>query len=110
MRILLTSEARFERAPDGTVWASAASGSAIWNRYLEVFSGVMLAARIADVQEPSAGCVQASTPGLTFCALPPYSGLEGFARSGRTVNTAVTDAVRLCPAIVVRSPSPIAYL
>jgi glycosyltransferase involved in cell wall biosynthesis len=110
MRILLTSEARFERAPDGTVWASAASGSTIWNRYLEVFSAVKLAARMVDVQYPSAGCVQASTPGLTFCALPPYSGLGGFARSGRTVRAAETDAVRVCPAVVVRSPSPIAYL
>jgi len=82
----------------------------MWNRYLEVFSSVTLVARIFDVTEPSAGCVQASTQGLTFCALPAYSGLLGFARSGHAVRTAVADAVRACPVVVVRSPSPIAYL
>jgi glycosyltransferase involved in cell wall biosynthesis len=110
MRILLTSEARFERTPDGTVWASASSGSAIWSRYLEVFSSVILAARVADVVEPSPGCTQASTPGLSFCALPPYSGLTGFVRSGRAVRSALGRAVRGCPAVIVRSPSALAYL
>jgi glycosyltransferase involved in cell wall biosynthesis len=110
MRILLTSEARFERTPDGTVWASASSGSAIWSPYLEVFSSVLLAARVADVVEPSPGCTQASTPGLSFCGLPPYSGLAGFVRSGRAVRSALDRAVRGCPAVVVRSPSALAYL
>jgi glycosyltransferase involved in cell wall biosynthesis len=110
MRILLTSEARFERAPDGTVWASAPSRGAIWSRYLDVFSSVTLVARIFDVREPSPGYVQASTPGLAFCPLPPYSGVHGFVRHGRSVQAAVADAVRTCPAVVVRSPSPVAYL
>jgi glycosyltransferase involved in cell wall biosynthesis len=82
----------------------------MWRRYLDVFSAVTLAARVFDVEEPSPGCVPASTPGLTFCALPPYSGLQGFVRHGRTVWAAVAGAVRACPAVVVRSPSPIAYL
>jgi glycosyltransferase involved in cell wall biosynthesis len=110
MRILLTSEARFERPPDGTLWAAASSGSAMWNRYLEVFSSVLLVARVFDVKEPSAGCVQASTPGLTFCALPPYSGFQGFIRCRRAVRAAVAEAVRACPVVVVRSPSPVAFL
>jgi len=82
----------------------------MWKRYLEVFSSVTLVARIFHVQEPAAGCVQASTPGLTFCALPAYSGLLGFARYEHTIRAAVADAVRACPVVVVRSPSPVAYL
>src|SRR5512143_1141223 len=61
MRVLLTSEARFERTGDGTVWGPAAYGSALWNRYLDVFSDVVVAARVADVERPSDGCVVAST-------------------------------------------------
>ena len=69
MRVLLTSEAKFERTPDGTVWGAAAYGSAVWRRYLEVFSGVVMAARVADVSQPSSGCVEASGPGIDIlCA------------------------------------------
>jgi glycosyltransferase involved in cell wall biosynthesis len=107
MRILLTSEARFERTPDGTIWGPAACGTALWNRYLEVFSAVLVAARVRDVPKPSDGCIPASAPRIAFCALPPYAGLSGFLVHGRAVRSAVADAVRGCEAVVVRSPSPI---
>lgn len=110
MRVLLTSEARFERTPDGVVWAAAAYGSGVWRRYLEVFSNVMMAARVADVAHPSAGHVEASTPGVSFCALPPYSGLAGFCSNLRFTRAAIGRAVQDCAAVIVRSPSPIAYL
>jgi glycosyltransferase involved in cell wall biosynthesis len=110
MRVLLTSEARFERAPDGSIWASAPNGAAMWSRHLDVFSDVLVLARIAHVREPSKGYVRASAQNVAFCALPPYSGFEGLVRSGRHVQTIVGRAVAGCPAIVVRSPSPIAYL
>ena len=110
MRVLLTSEAKFERTPDGTIWAAAAYASSVWRRYLDVFSGVMLAARIADVARPSAGCVEASSPGIAFCSLPSYSGLAGFCRHVRSLHTAIGRALDDCPAVIVRSPSPIAYL
>jgi len=69
MRVLLTSEARFERAPDGSIWASAPNGAAMWSRHLDVFSDVVVLARIAHVREPSRGYVQASAQNVAFCAL-----------------------------------------
>jgi len=110
MRVLLTSEAKFERTPDGTVWGAAAYGSAVWRRYLDVFSGVVMAARVADVSAPSSGCVEASGPGIEFCPLPSYSGLAGFCRRFSSVHAVIGQAVDDCPAVIVRSPSPIAYL
>ena len=110
MRVLLTSEAKFERTPDGTVWGAAAYGNAMWRRYLEVFSGVVMAARVTDVSQPSSGCVEASGPGIDFCSLPPYSGLAGLCRHFPSVQAAIGQAVDDCPAVIVRSPSPIAYL
>lgn len=109
MRVLLTSEARFERTPDGMVWAPAACGTALWNRYLEVFSAVIVAARVIDTNEPSEGLVPALSPQIAFCGLPPYAGLGGLLRSRRAVRRAVAQAVDACPAIIVRSPSPIAH-
>ncbi|MGE5243067.1 MAG: glycosyltransferase family 4 protein [Betaproteobacteria bacterium] len=110
MRVLITSEARFERTADGAIWAPAACGSALWNRYLEVFSSVLVAARIVDAVQPSAGLVPASGPQVAFCALPPYSGLGGLLRSSRILRRVLARAVAAGPAIIVRSPSPIAQL
>jgi glycosyltransferase involved in cell wall biosynthesis len=110
MRVLLTSEARFERTADGAIWASTPNGRSVWSHYLDVFSAVLILARVADVREPSSGCVQASGDGISFCPLPPYSGFGGLLRNGQSVHAVVSHAVHGCPAIIVRSPSPVAYL
>jgi glycosyltransferase involved in cell wall biosynthesis len=110
MRVLLTSEARFERTPDGAIWGGAAYGRALWRRYLDVFSAVVVAARVTDVREPMSGSEPSSSSGVGFCALPAYSGLGGFVHSVRPVHAAVAQAVRACPALIVRAPSPIGYV
>ena len=110
MRVLLTSEARFERTPDGVIWAPAAYGRPLWARYLEVFSSVLVAARVRDVHEPSPGSVEASSATVRFCRLPPYSGLSGFVRHARKIRRIIAGAARECPALIVRSPSPSACI
>jgi glycosyltransferase involved in cell wall biosynthesis len=110
MRVLLTSEAKFERTPDGVIWGAAPYGCANWLRYLDVFTGAVLIARVADVQRPSSGCVPASGPGIEFRPLPPYSGLSGLVRHFGRVHGVVRAAVADCEAVVVRSPSPVASL
>lgn len=108
--MLLTSEARFERTPDGALWGPPAYGRDLWSRYLEVFSSVVVAARVSDVQSPAIGSVEASVPEVKFCALPAYSGLSGLARNIRRVHRTVSAALCACSATVVRAPSPIAFL
>jgi phosphatidyl-myo-inositol dimannoside synthase len=110
MRVLLTSEARFERTPDGAVWGPPAYGRALWTRYLDVFASVTIAARVTDVAEASAGCVQASLPDVQFCPLIAYSGLSGLLENLSRLSASVTAAVHGSSAIIVRAPSPIAYL
>ena len=110
MRVLLTSEARFERTPDGEIWGPPAYGRPLWARYLDVFSSVMIAARVADVTVASPGCVTASSPDVQFCPLVPYSGLSGLLTNLPRVRASVVSAVQDTTAIVVRAPSPIAYL
>ena len=110
MRVLLTTEARFERTPDGAIWGHAAYGAPLWRRYLDVFSDVVVAARVGDVARPSAGCVLAAAPRISFCPLPPYSGLRGFLRHARGVRRAVAGSLLATDAVIVRSPSPIAQI
>jgi glycosyltransferase involved in cell wall biosynthesis len=110
MRVLLTSEARFERTPDGQIWGPPAYGRALWTRYLDVFSSVMIAARVADVTVESPGCVTASSPDVQFCPLVPYSGLSGLLTCLPRIRASVVAAVQDTAAIIVRAPSPIACL
>ena len=110
MKVLLTSEARFERTPDGTVWGSAAYGHALWRRYLDVFTSVLIAARVREVREPSHGCTQASSPEIQFWPVPVYAGLGGLLRHLRATRSRLAEAVRRSDAVIVRVPSPLAYL
>ena len=110
MRVLLTSEARFERTPDGVIWGAAPYGAAMWRRYLDVFSSALLMARVSDVGRPSPGSVEALSSGIEFCPLPPYAGLGGLVRHLRPVRTAISRSIRDCDAVILRSPSPIAFL
>lgn len=110
MRVLLTSDARFERTPDGAIWGAPAYGRDLWTRYLHVFSLVMVAARVVDVSRPSAGCVVASLPDVQFCRLPAYSRLAGLLGDLPKLHASLAAAVRLSHAIIVRAPSIIAYL
>ena len=110
MRVLLTSEARFERTPDGQIWGPPAYGRPLWARYLDVFSRVMIAARVANVAVASPGCVAASSADVQFCPLVPYSGLSGLLTNLARVRASVVAAVQDATAIIVRAPSPIAYL
>jgi glycosyltransferase involved in cell wall biosynthesis len=110
MRVLLTSEARFERTADGVIWGAVPHGAPMWRRYLDVFTSALLLARVSDVSRPSPGCVETLAPGIEFCPLPPYAGLGGLLRHFGPVRAAVTRAIRDCDAVIVRSPSPVAFL
>ncbi len=108
MRLLLTSDARFERTPDGAIWGPPACGAALWSRYLDVFSEVVIAARVIDAPEPASGAVAASGPGIVFRPVPTYSGVAGFLRHSRKLRRAVAQYAAASEAVIVRSPSPIA--
>jgi phosphatidyl-myo-inositol dimannoside synthase len=110
MRVLLTSEARFERTPDGTVWGAAAYGEALWARYLEVFSSVLVAARVVRVPRAAAGATQASRSKVEFCELPSYEGTSGLMRALPHLRQVLGTGVHRTDAVIVRSPSPLAFL
>jgi glycosyltransferase involved in cell wall biosynthesis len=70
----------------------------------------MIAARVANVAVASPGCVAASSADVQFCPLVPYSGLSGLLTNLARVRASVVAAVQDATAIIVRAPSPIAYL
>jgi glycosyltransferase involved in cell wall biosynthesis len=92
------------------VWGPPAYGRTLWTRYLDVFSGVAIAARVADVEEPSAGSVAASMASVQFCPLPSYAGLSGVISRLDGLRRTLDATAAACQAVIVRSPSPIAFL
>ena len=62
MQLLMTSEARFERTPDGATWAPGPWGRQLWNRYLTVFNRVRVMARVQAVREPGVSRRSPSVP------------------------------------------------
>jgi glycosyltransferase involved in cell wall biosynthesis len=74
MRVVIATEHRFVRTPDGQVHSFRGRGYSFWGRYLEVFDEVVVFARIADRHVPTESCVVSNGPGVRFVDLPSYHG------------------------------------
>lgn len=121
--MLVALEARFVRAADGRIYSSTGvDGYRFWQRYLEVFDTVLVAARTHDAAarrlaprdarsfEQSAihGRLTVEGPGVRVVPLPAYDGPWGYAavrgRLAAAMSAGVADADVLC----LRAPGPIA--
>jgi len=108
MRLLVALEARLTASPDGTISSpTGVEGPAFWERYLDVFSHVTVAARTASAgdlapQAPIGG------PRVTVAALPDYHGPWEYLQARPGVRTALRRAVAEADALCLRAPGPIA--
>ncbi len=107
MNVLLTSENRFDRAPDGSVWSAGPFAYAFFARYREVFDEVRVVARVRQVGEPSVHSRRADGPGVWFHDFPHYRGPWQFARRYPAIRASVRAALLEDHAILLRVPSAI---
>lgn len=110
MRVVVTSESRFSRTPDGAVWVEAGPDHTIWRRYLAAFDRVRVAARVRDVAQRPPAASRVDGDGVEVWALPYYVGPRGYLLGRRTLAEAVTAAAEPRDAVVLRVPSPIGAL
>ena len=89
MQAIISLEHRFERTPDGAVWTQVAFAHNFWERYLEVFDGVRVVARVRDVAAPPAGWKRADGAGVSFAAMPYYVGPLQYARHLPRIRAAI---------------------
>jgi len=108
LNVVVTLEQRFERLPDGTVWTASPYSRSFWDRYLQVFDGVRIAARARPVEHPSDGAGRVDGGAVSFCALPFYVGPWRYLQLRRQLRRALTEAVGPSDAVVLRVPSQIA--
>lgn len=74
MKVLVTTEHRFERTPDGAVWTGTVYDYPYWQNYLAVFEEVQVFARIKEVETVPDSQHRADGPGVFFAAVPYYVG------------------------------------
>ena len=107
MRVTVTSEVRFARLPDGSVWAEGAPYS-FWSRYLDEFESVTILGREEAQSRPRAGMVRADGPGVELRAVPHYIGPRAFVMRYLAVRSAARPVVYDRGALILRLGSVLA--
>lgn len=103
-------EHRFDRTPDGSVWTRNQFPHAFWSRYLEVFDGVRVVARVRDVPAFEPGFVRADGERVQFAAVAHYIGPGAYARHASKVRRQARAAVDPESAVIMRVGSHLAAL
>ena len=102
MTVMVTLEHRFFRTPDGAVWSQTMFAYPFWTRYLEVFDGVRVVARVLDVAEVPPDWQRADGPNVSFGAVPYYLGPAQYLVRARQVTHAVRHALAPDMAVIMR--------
>lgn len=108
MRVVVSVEERFDRAPDGAVWTLGPFSYDFWTRYLQTFDQVCVIARVREVADRKPTALRADGPGVLFVDLPCYAGPWEYLRNVRDVRRAVRASVRMGDAVVLRVSSTLA--
>lgn len=108
MNLIVVLEQRFDRTPDGVVWAQTGYTPSFWARYLAVFERVSVVARVRDVPLVPPDWKRAGGEGVSFAAVPYYLGPWQYLQRARQVRRAAGNAVGSSDAVILRVPSTIA--
>ena len=104
MNVVVTTEAHFDRTPDGRVWTSGSFSYPFWTRYLAAFDSVRVFARVRDVPVPPPGFRLVNGRKVTFSGVPDYRGLKQYMLRLASIVSATAKAVQNTDAIVLRVP------
>jgi glycosyltransferase involved in cell wall biosynthesis len=110
MEVTIALEQRFSGTPDGHVWTQSVYPRSFWSRYLSVFDGVKVLARVHRVQEVPENWKRVDGDGVSVAGVPAYVGPLDFLQNAWQVRAAVVGAVRRDSAILLRVPGVIATL
>ena len=101
MDVAVALEHRFSRTPDGAVWTESFFARTFWERYLAVFDGVRIVARVKDVDRREDGWKRVDGNGVSIVPIPYYVGPVAYLRNRRAVREACRRAVRPEDAVIL---------
>jgi phosphatidyl-myo-inositol dimannoside synthase len=110
VRVLIALEYHFLAGADGCIYASGPPNYAFWRRYLGVFEGVVVLARVRETKDPMLPEQRADGPGVTFWRLPDYTGPAEYLRKLVQLRCAIRKAVSSSDAYILRLPGTIGNL
>lgn len=109
MRAIVVGEYRLFRGPDGHFYADNVFGHDFWQRYLDVFDGVVVVARVADVAD-TAAMVQVDGPDVAVHPMPYYVGFGAYLRNLLRLRRAARQVAGLPGAMILRVPGAVASI
>jgi glycosyltransferase involved in cell wall biosynthesis len=108
MDVAVALEHRFARTPDGAIWTESFFARSFWHRYLSVFDGVRLIARVRDVTSAEDGWKRVDGPGIGISAMPYYVGPAEYLLRRAEIVKAARAAIPADSAVILRVSSQIA--
>jgi len=108
MNLVVTTECRFDRMPNGVVWTQTGYAHSFWRRYLTVFDHTRVVARVRKVSSVPSDWQRADGDGVSFAAVPHYLGPWQYLRQVQRVQRAARNAVGASDAVILRVGSQIA--
>jgi len=110
MRVVVLTEQRFLRGPDGHVWVNHTFTRRFWHNYLLAFDHVRVLARVLTVEKVPAGYSQAGGDAVDFHDVPSYQGPADFLQRYASVRAAVLSGVEHDDAVILRLGSQLANI
>src|SRR5688572_19145598 len=92
MRVVVTTESRYQRTPDGAMWTLYGPARPFWDRYLAAFDEVRVVARVFDVAEPTDGALRVDGGAVRVWPIPYYVGPLGHLRRWPAIRRAAGSA------------------
>ncbi|HNW34968.1 MAG TPA: glycosyltransferase [Candidatus Ozemobacteraceae bacterium] len=110
MNLVITTQNRYDRTPDGAVWSSTGMAYGYWTRYLDVFEHVQVTARLQTVSQAAPGAVRADGEGVSVCGVPYFVGPVQMISRAMSVWRALGGVAQAGDAVILRIPSQMASL
>ncbi|MER7273387.1 glycosyltransferase [Dactylosporangium sp. NPDC000244] len=110
MRLVVTTEQRYLRTPDGAVWSTTGAPNDFWQRYRAVFGEVRVVARCEESPGHPPGAGRVDGNGVEVYPLPHYVGPGRYLLRLPRIRRALREAVAPGDAVLLRVPSAIGTL
>jgi glycosyltransferase involved in cell wall biosynthesis len=108
MKVLTNFEQVFSKTPDGLIWGPGIYTKDYWSKYLTIFDGVKVIARINKIKEVGTHLKRIDTAGIEFIGLPYYQGPWKFCMRAFEVIKIIRASVDMNDAVIITVPSTIA--
>ena len=109
MKALIVADAHLFRTPDGKVWTKTIYGNEFWQRYLNVFDSIDIAARLSNVSyDEIEGFLRVDGRDIKFKPMPMARGGKEYIKKLIPIVRSAKNAVEDEACAIIRFPSMIA--